>query len=73
MLDTYDDAGRPPDDPQDVARPYVCILFECCNIYARIYRRPEEAVYRGRCPRCLAQIRMAVGPDGTPARFFRAR
>jgi hypothetical protein len=54
------------------ARPYIGVLFECCGVYVRIYRRPAEPVYRGRCPRCLRTATARVGPGGTNERVFRA-
>jgi hypothetical protein len=60
-----------PDSPS--RRPYVCIYFECCGVYTRVYRRPEENSYHARCPRCLRPVTLRVGPDGTSARFFTAR
>ncbi len=66
---------RPPHNANGAGagRPYIGVLFECCRIYARIYRRPHDDHYIGRCPRCLRVLRVRVGPDGTPARFLRAR
>ena len=74
-VDFYDTSDSPPAEPENTAqaRPYVSILFECCNVYARVYRRPDEQVYRGRCPKCLATALLRVGPEGTRARFFRAK
>ncbi len=71
LFDTGPEAG----EHGAVARgwPFVSILFECCHVYARIYRRPDEDRYRGRCPRCLCPVELRVAPDGTPARMFRAR
>lgn len=54
-------------------RPYIGILFECCSVYSRIYRQPDQPEYVGRCPRCLRTVRALVGSDGTPQRIFRAR
>lgn len=54
-------------------RPYIGVLFECCGVYARIYRRPGQPFYFGRCPRCLRTLRVNVGPGGSQERIFRAR
>lgn len=54
-------------------RPFLGVLFECCGVYARVYRRPQDSMYVGRCPRCLRVLKVRVGPDGTPTRFLRAR
>lgn len=71
-LDVYDNSDDSETTADAAPRPYVSILFECCNVYARVYRRPEDTHYRGRCPKCLRTVQLRVGPDGTPARFFRA-
>ncbi len=55
------------------ARPWVGVQFECCGIYARIYREPEVPSYEGRCPRCGRPISIRVGPEGLRTRFLRAR
>jgi hypothetical protein len=68
--DQYDE---PPRGETDASRPYIGVYFECCGVYARIYRQPGQTVYFGRCPRCLRQVRVRVGPEGTNARLFRAR
>ncbi|MBW7905873.1 MAG: hypothetical protein LC135_11215 [Phycisphaerae bacterium] len=60
-------------DPTAQARPFIGILFECCGHYVRVYRRPSERQYVARCPGCLRVVRVAVGPEGTSARIFRAR
>jgi len=73
----------PPDDaassragtagsPGRAGRPFIGVYFECCRVYARIYRQPNEKEYRGRCPSCLRAVRVRVGPEGTDARLFRA-
>ncbi len=54
-------------------RPFLGIFFECCHTYGRIYRNAEASAYEGRCPRCGAEVRVPIGPDGTQARFFAAR
>ena len=52
-------------------RPFLSVMFECCGVYQRIYRDPDAAAYRGRCPRCGTPVHFAVGQNGTTARFFR--
>ncbi len=69
-FDAYD---TPPSSSDVPARRYIGVLFECCGVYARIYRRPDERVYRGCCPRCLRQLEVPVGTHGTKQRIFRAR
>jgi hypothetical protein len=77
MARTDSEQHKPtPDPPRHNAkapRPYISIYFECCGVYARIYRQPEKMVYYGHCPRCLRTVTVRVGPEGTRARLFRAR
>jgi len=56
--------------PNPQPRPYLSILFACCQVYQRIYRDPKGQSYQGRCPRCLRVVRFQVGPQGTSARAF---
>jgi hypothetical protein len=67
-LDCYDT----PDPSSADTRPYIGVLFECCGVYARIYRRPDCFVYEARCPKCLRNVRVRVDKDGVNARLFRA-
>ncbi|MBI5865998.1 MAG: hypothetical protein HZB38_16135 [Planctomycetes bacterium] len=65
---------QPPAEPGEAAqRPYLGIFFECCGVYARVYRDERDAEYVGRCPRCMAVIRARVGRNGTTQRIFRAK
>jgi len=65
---TDEEAAR----PTTLGRPWLGIRFECCGVYARVYRNRRGTMYLGRCPRCLRKVRIRVGPDGIGARFFRA-
>ncbi|NLX14963.1 MAG: hypothetical protein GXY44_15115 [Phycisphaerales bacterium] len=61
-------------DPGSVVqRPWIGVQFECCDVYARVYRNQEATAYVGRCPRCLRKVQVRVGPGGTDTRMFRAR
>lgn len=54
-------------------KKYIGILFECCNVYRRIYINRGGNAYEGRCPLCYAKIKVAIGPQGTDRRIFKAR
>ncbi len=70
-IEAPDDAA--PEQGDLRGRPWLGIHFECCGVYTRIYRNREGTAYCGGCPRCLRQLTLRVGPDGTDARFFSAR
>jgi hypothetical protein len=63
---------RPSDGGPTASRPFISVQFDCCNVYLRIYRSPDGAAYRGRCPKCGKPVHFAVGQGGTDARVFRA-
>ena len=54
------------------AKPYLGILFECCNVYGRIYKNKEGTHSQGRCPKCMRLIKIKIGENGTNTRFFKA-
>ncbi|QOJ01278.1 MAG: hypothetical protein HRU70_12605 [Phycisphaeraceae bacterium] len=58
-----------PSEP-DPARPSLAVFFRCSNQYLRVFRDPTGRLYIARCPRCMKQVRFAVGPGGTSRRFF---
>ena len=54
------------------ARPYIGILFKCCQVYQRIYRHADGDRYVGYCPRCLSKVEVLVGEGGSSERMFSA-
>ncbi len=54
-------------------RPWIGVLFECCGVYARVYREPSVARYDGRCPRCGVPVTVRVSPEGVESSFIRAQ
>lgn len=71
-MDAFDDISETHASPP-APRPYIGVLFECCGVYQRVYRKPEAREYRGRCPRCLRVVTVRVGPGGSSQRIFTAR
>jgi len=61
--------GEPASAPAR-GRPWVGIRFDCCGVYARVYRNADGTAYHGACPRCLRRVTLRVDPGGTDARFF---
>lgn len=51
-------------------RPFLSVQFACCDVYTRIYRSADGAVYSGHCPKCAKPATFRVGPGGTDAREF---
>ena len=54
-------------------KKFLGIMFECCNIYRRIYINKDGNAYEGRCPKCFSEIKIIIGPGGSEKRIFRAR
>jgi len=52
---------------------FLGIMFECCNVYGRIYKNKEGTHYQGRCPKCMRLIKIRIGEGGTTNRFFHAQ
>ncbi len=61
-----------PEQRDEQGRAYIGIMFDCCGVYARIYKNRAGDAYVGWCPRCLRQLRLKVGQGGTNQRLFRA-
>jgi hypothetical protein len=60
---------RPP-ATEPVRRKFLSVWYRCCHVYGRMYRNQAGTAYTGRCPRCAAHVRAAIGPDGTDRRMF---
>ena len=54
-------------------KKFLGVMFECCNVYQRIYLNKDKNAYEGRCPKCYKLVKARVGPGGTNSRMFRAR
>ncbi len=60
-------------DEKNKQKKFLGVMFECCNVYRRIYINKDGNAYEGRCPRCSGKIKVTISPEGTDQRFFRAR
>ena len=73
VLDLSSNAGAPAIEPAATppdSRPYLSILFKCCNAYARIHKTRDGRAYAGHCPRCARAVHVPIGPGGTSNRQF---
>ncbi len=62
-----------PEESKPKKKEFLGIMFDCCNVYARIYKNAAGTHYEGRCPLCRRVLRVRIGGEGTGARFFRAQ
>jgi hypothetical protein len=58
---------------EENSKKFLGIMFECCNIYRRVYINKEGNAYEGRCPKCYAEVKVRIGTGGSDTRFFRAQ
>ena len=53
-------------------RPYIGMLFKCCNVYSRIYLNRAGTAFTGYCPKCAAKVEIKAAPGGSKSRFWTA-
>lgn len=56
--------------PDRSPRPYIGVLFKCCNAYARIYLNRDKTRFAGHCPKCATKVQVKVAPGGSKSRFW---
>jgi len=64
------------DNQEQSTRKFIGVWFECCHTYGRLYKNKEGTMYRGRCPKCLRPVQVAINAESeraTNRRFFRGR
>ena len=55
-------------------RPFLGIMFDCCQVYSRVYRHHSGEFYAGRCPKCMRTLRFRVNAEGgSGKRFWRVK
>ena len=54
-------------------RDFIGVMFECCNVYSRVYINKDQTAYTSRCPRCGRPLYIKISPDGSDSRFFSVR
>jgi hypothetical protein len=48
---------------KETRKKFLGVMFECCNIYQRIYVNKEGNAYEGRCPKCFAEVKALIGAE----------
>lgn len=66
-------SATPESEKRSRRRPFVSVLFQCCQIYQRIYLNQEGTAFVGWCPKCCAKVEVRVDPSGSDERFFLAQ
>ncbi|MSP24646.1 MAG: hypothetical protein EXR75_05675 [Myxococcales bacterium] len=64
------DKEGPPEGP--AAPQSLGVMFDCCNVYRRVFKRADGTAYEGRCPKCGRAVCLVVGPGGSGSRVWRA-
>jgi len=71
-IEGIEEDGPDPSPGSQEPRKWIGVQFECCGVYARVYRNEQATAYVGYCPRCARPVRVRIGPGGTRHRMFRA-
>lgn len=58
-----------PED-QKTSKPFLGIMFKCCNVYSHIYLNKDKDAFVGWCPKCAKKVTIKISPDGVDSRFF---
>lgn len=53
-------------------RPFLGMLFTCCNVYQRIYLDKTETAYAGACPKCGKRVTIKAAPGANKTKFWSA-
>jgi hypothetical protein len=62
-----------PEKQDPPPRPFVGVHLKCCNVYIRAYINAQRDAFVAWCPRCSAQVRIAiVAEGGSREQFFEA-
>jgi len=51
-------------------KPFLGIMFKCCNVYNRIYLNKNKDAFVGWCPKCAKKVTVKISPDGDDTMFF---
>ena len=52
-------------------RSFIGMLFDCCNVYWRLYINRSRTAYVGWCPKCARKVEVKISKNGTDCRMFR--
>jgi hypothetical protein len=69
-MDLTSEPDWPPREAAPRTRPFVGLVFVCCQVYGRIHLTHDGAAFAGHCPRCGGAIRIEIDPDAPSGRFF---
>ncbi len=53
-------------------RPYLNVMFKCCNVYTRVYLNKDGTAFKGACPKCARPFTVQVAKGGSSSKFWEA-